>query len=72
MPKTLGLEVRLVTPKAIPIKAEVVAIVRVMGRPMLRPISWIPTRSRGIQPISLKGINQGHLIIISLGLISLS
>ena len=59
-------------PKAVAIKAVVVVIVVVIGWPMIRLMPWTPRSSRGIQCISLQGINQGHLVIISIGLTRLS
>ena len=43
---------------AMAIKAMVVAMVRVMGRPMVEPMPWIPMISRGMSLISIRGINQ--------------
>ena len=76
MPQILGPEVRVMVIKAMAIKgivlAMVKAMVRAMVRPMVGPIPWMPMNSRGIQCISFKGINYGHLIIISIGLMRLS
>ena len=68
----LGSKVRVMDSKAIAIMAMVVVIVFIIDRPMVGPIPWIPVRSRGIRLISLKGINQGHLVITSIGLARLS
>ena len=38
MPKMLGIEVRVMDTKAMVIKAMAVAMVRVLGRPMVRPM----------------------------------
>ena len=48
MPKMLGHKVKVMASKAVTIKVVVVARVRVMGRPMTGPTSWMPMRSRGI------------------------
>ena len=52
-----GLEVRVMVTKSMAIKAVVVVIVEVISRPMVKPIPWMPMSSRGIQLVSLKGIN---------------
>ena len=72
MHKMLGPEVRVVVTKAMAIRAMVVVMVMVMGRPMVEPMPWMPMSSRGIRLVSLKGINQDHLVIMSIGLTRLS
>ena len=57
--------------KAMAIRAVVMVMVVVMGRPIAEPMPWIPMRSRGIRLVSLKEINQHHLVIMSIGLIRL-
>ena len=54
------------------IKAMVLAMVDVIGRPLVWPMLWMPMSSRGIQVISLKGINYGHMIIVCNRLTELS
>ena len=68
MHKMLGPAVRAVVTKAVAIRAMVVVMVMVMGRLIAEPMPWMPMSSRGIQHVSLKGINQDHLVIISFGL----
>ena len=72
MPKMLGLEVRVVVPKVVAIKAVVVALLKVICRPMVGLMPWIPISNRGIRCISLKGINQSHLVIILIKLMRLT
>ena len=48
MPNLLGPEVRIVAPKAMAITAIVVAMVGVMGRPIIKPMTWMPMSSRDI------------------------
>ena len=72
MHKMPGPEVRVVAKKAVAIRAMVMVIVMVMGRPIVGPIPWIPMSSRGIQLVSLKGITQSHLVILSMRLMRLS
>ena len=62
--KMLGPKVRVGATKARAIRAVVMVMVVVIGRSMVGPIPWIPMSSRGIQLISLKGINQSHLVIM--------
>ena len=47
-------------------RAMVVLMVVVMGRPIAKPMPWMPMSSRGIRLVSLKGINQNYLVIIGL------
>ena len=54
------------------IRAMVIVIVVVVGRPVGRSMSWMPISSSGIRFVSLKGINQGHLVIMFIGLMRLS
>ena len=54
--------------KAMVIRPVVVVIIMVISRPVVEPMPWMPMSSRGIQLISLKGINQDHLVIISIEL----
>ena len=70
--KMLGPEVRVMASKAIAIRAIVVVMVVVVGWPVVQPMPWMPKSNKGIQLISLKGINQDHLVIISIGLTRLS
>ena len=67
MHKMPGSEVRVMATKAVAIRAMVVVMVVVVGRPMAEPISWMPMSSRDIQFVSLKGTNQDHLVIMSSG-----
>ena len=69
MPKMLGHKIRVMATKIMAIEAMVVAIVQVLGRPVVRPMLWMPMSSRGIQLMSLRGINQGYLVTISIRLI---
>ena len=66
MHKMLGPKVRVVVTKAMAIRAMVMGIVMVMGRPVVEPMPRMPMSSRGIGLVSLKGINQDHLVIISI------
>ena len=50
------------------IRAMVVVMVVVMGRPVIKPMPWMPMSSRGIWLVSFNGINQDHLVIMSSGL----
>ena len=70
--KMLGPEVRAMVPKAVAIRAMVVALVVVVGRLVVKPMPCMPMSSRGIQLVSLKGINQDHLVIMLIGLTRLS
>ena len=72
MLKTPGHEVRVMVTKTMAIKAMLIAMVRVMGMPMVRTISSMPMSGRGIQLISFKAINYSYLVIIFIGLIRLS
>ena len=67
MLKMLVPKVTVMATKAITIKPMVVAMVRVIGRPMVGPIVWMPISSKGICLIPLKGINQGICSLYSLG-----
>ena len=58
--------------KAVAIRAVVMVIVVVVGRPMVEPMPWMPMSSRGMRVVSLKWINQDHLVIMSIGLTRLS
>ena len=55
--KMLGPEVRVVVTKAMAIRLMVVVMVMVMGRPMVKPMLWIPMNNRGMRLVSLKGSN---------------
>ena len=48
------------------------AMIIVKDRLIVGPMPWMPMNSRGIQLICLKGINQGYLVIMSIGLTRLS
>ena len=48
MHKMLGPEVRVVDTKAVAIRAVVMVIVVVVGRPMVEPMPWMPMSSRGM------------------------
>ena len=72
MYKMLGPKVRVVVTKVVAIRAVVLVMVMVLGRPLVDPILWIPMSSRGIQLISLKKINQDYLVVMSIGLTRLS
>ena len=61
-------KVRVMVTKAMAIRAVIVVLVIIMGRPIVEPMLWIPMSSRGIQLASLKGIRQDHLVIMSIGL----
>ena len=67
MPKIPGPKVRVIA-----IKTVVVVMLMVIGRPMVRPMPWMPISSRAFQLTSLKGINQGYLVKMSIGLTKLS
>ena len=58
--------------EAVSINAIVIAIVRIVGRNIVGPILWMPMSSMGIKVIPLRGINQGHLVIMFIGLLRLS
>ena len=68
MTTMLGPKVRIVAIKAMAIKGVVVAMVGVEVRAVVGPIPWMGMSSRPLLLISLKGINQGQLVIISIGL----
>ena len=72
MHKMPGPEVRVMLTKAVAIRAMVVVMVVVVGRPIVEPLPWMPINSRVMKLVSLKGINQDHLVIISIGLMRLS
>ena len=57
---------------AMAIKAIVMAMVRIMDGPMVLPCYGYTMNSRYIRLIFLMGINQVHLIIMSIGLMGLS
>ena len=71
MHKMPGPEVRVVVTKTMVIRAMVLLMVMVVSRPVVEPMPWMPMSSRGIRLVSLKGINQDHLVIISIGLMRL-
>ena len=64
MPKMLGLEARVLVTKAMAIRAVVMVMVLVIGNPVIGPMPWMPMSSRGIQLISLQGIDQGLQVIM--------
>ena len=70
--KMLGPTFRVVITKAVAIRAVVVVMVMVVGRPMVKPMPWMPMSSGGFRLVSLKGINQNYLVIMSIGLMKLS
>ena len=70
--KMLRPKVRVMVTKAVAIRAMVVVIFVVVGRPVVEPIPWMPMSSKGIRLVSLKRINQNHLVIMSIGLTRLS
>ena len=73
MHKMLGPEVRFVVTKAVAIRAMVVVMFMVVGRPVVEPMPWMPMNSRVIRDLSPSmGINQNHLVIMSIGLTRLS
>ena len=57
MPKMPGPKVRVVATNTMDVKAVVVVMVMFIGRLVAGPILWMPMSSRGIQLISLEGIN---------------
>ena len=57
MHKIPGPEVRVMATKAMDIRAVVVVMVLVVGRPMVEHMLWIPMSSRDIQLVSHKGIS---------------
>ena len=67
-----GPKLRVVVTKAVTIRTVVVVLVMVVGRLIVEPIPWMPMSNKGIQLFSLKGINQDHLVIMSIGLMRLS
>ena len=67
-----GPKVRVVATKAVAIRTMVMVMVVVMGSPVVEPMSWMLISSRGIQLVSLKEINQDHLVIMSIELTRLS
>ena len=48
MHKMLGPEVRVMASKSMANKAMVIAMVGIIGKPILGPMLWMPTSSRGI------------------------
>ena len=61
----------IATLTAVAIRAMILFVVMVMGRPLVRPMPWMPMSSRGICLASLKGINQSYLVIMFFGLTKL-
>ena len=72
MHRILAPEVRVRAIKAMTIRAMVTFMVMIIGKPIVRTMPLIPMSSRGIKLVSLKRINQGHLVIMSIGLTRLS
>ena len=72
MPKMLGPNIRFMAIKAVAIKTMVIAMVGFIGRPMVGPMLWMPVSRRGIQLIFLRGVNQVHMVIMSIWQISYS
>ena len=70
--KILGPKGRVGATKAVAIKIMVMVMVLVMGRPIVRPMLWMPMSSSGIRLISLKEINQGYFVIMFIGLTRLT
>ena len=68
MPKMPRLKVRVKATKSMAIEDIVMLMVIVVSRPIVGTMIWMNINSRGIQLISLKGISQGHLVIMSIGL----
>ena len=68
MHKILGPKVKVIATKAVAIKAIIMVMVMVVGRPVVGLMLWMPKSSKGTQLISLKGINQSHLVIMSIRL----
>ena len=55
MLKILGPEVRVIAPKAMAIKAISMAIIRIIGRPVIGPMPWMLMSSNGSKHIPLRG-----------------
>ena len=72
MYKMPGPEVRVMITTAVAIRAMIVALFVVVGRFVVAPMPWIPMSTRGIGLVSLKQINQDHLVIMSIGMIKLN
>ena len=72
MHKMLGPKVRAIVSKAVAIRAVIMVMVMVIGRLVSEDMLWMPMSSRGIRLVSLKGINQDHLVIMSIRLTRLS
>ena len=72
MHKMLGSKVRVMVMKTMAIRTVVVVMVVIMGRPVVKPMPWMPMGSRVMRLVSLKGINQDHLVIMLIGLTRLS
>ena len=68
MHKMPGPKVRAVVTKAVAIRAVVMVMVMAVGKPVVEPMLWMPMSSSGIRLVSLKGINQDYLVIMSIGL----
>ena len=66
--KILRPKVRVMAIKAVAIRAMVEVMVILIGRPMAKPMPLMLVSTRGILLVSLKGINQDHLFILSIGL----
>ena len=49
MHKILGPKVRVIVTKAVAIRAVIMDMVIVMGRPVVEPMPWMPMSGRGIQ-----------------------
>ena len=57
MHKMPGPEVRVIVTNIVAIRAVVIIIVVVVGRPMVKPMPRMPMSSGGIRLVSFKGIN---------------
>ena len=57
IPKIPVSKIRSMVNKAVAIKFMVMAMFRVMGRTMVRPMPKMPMSSRGIQLIPFRGVN---------------
>ena len=71
-PKVSIVATKAMVTKAMAIKTMVLVILVVMGSLLVGPMPLMPMSSRGIYLISLKGINQSYLVIMSIRLMRLS
>ena len=70
--KMLWPKVRVMVTKTVAIRAMVMVLLVVVIRPEVNRMPWMLMSSRVVRLVSLKGINQDHLVIMSIELMRLS